>query len=400
MPNKTQDYGDIRVTMTSEFGFQYDDQGTGCKFALEMYHAVSQGGMRPLGSMAFGTYHRGISGKRGTILVGNVPGAPGRPACAAPLGYDFIWNDSGTGGVRDGTIWRPQAPEGYVSLGDICVGHYNEPSKDLVWCIREDLTFDSTYKPKFVWDDTKSGGKLDCSVWDIAQPTLPPTGAEMIPIRADTFRAIQAYHFPPSHLARVLALPCPKNFDAFPTTRPQFTKDTLPAGGQTFNTKAQCEIILPYSAFLSATDTQSLNHITDPFIVLSKSAAWFVHRIRSNEGGGSLKDTTSVTKGISSTQTSEMTHSAGVSISASYGIMGFGAEVSLNYQFTSTNSNSFTDYTETTNTVEVTVPPHEAYIYLIRHVWIKACRRGSSVDLHQVDFHANDDLWTVGVKLD
>jgi hypothetical protein len=222
----------------------------------------------------------------------------------------------------------------------------------------------------------------------------------MIPIRADTFRAIQAYHFPPSHLARVLALPCPKNFDAFPTTRPQFTKDTLPAGGQTFNTKAQCEIILPYSAFLSATDTQSLNHITDPFIVLSKSAAWFVHRIRSNEGGGSLKDTTSVTKGISSTQTSEMTHSAGVSISASYGIMGFGAEVSLNYQFTSTNSNSFTDYTETTNTVEVTVPPHEAYIYLIRHVWIKACRRGSSVDLHQVDFHANDDLWTVGVKLD
>lgn len=399
MPNKTQDYGDIRVTMTSDFTFQYDDQGTGCKFDLEMYHAVSQGGMRPLGSMAFGTYHRGISGKRGTILVGNVPNAEGRPACAAPVGYDFVWNDKGTGGKKDGSIWRPRAPTGYVALGDVCVGHYNEPSKDLIWCIRDDLTFDSQYKPEKVWNDQNSGGNLDGSVWDVGQPTMPPSGAEKVPIRADTFRGNSKWQQPPSHLARVLALPCPKKFDSFPSERPEFTKDTLPSGGQTFNSMPQCEIVLPYTAFLSPTDAQSVNHIDDPFIVVSKSAAWFVHRIRSNGGGGSLKDTTEVKKGISSTQSSEMTHSAGVSISASYGIGGFAAEVSLNYQFTSTNSNSFTDYSEHTNTVEVTIPPHEAYIYLIRHVWIKACRRGSSVNLHQVEFHANDDLWTVGVKL-
>ena len=42
MTNATQDYGDLRVTMTSAFNWVWNDQGSGATKSFEAYHPVSQ----------------------------------------------------------------------------------------------------------------------------------------------------------------------------------------------------------------------------------------------------------------------------------------------------------------------------------------------------------------------
>ncbi|PQE26605.1 DUF946 domain-containing protein [Rutstroemia sp. NJR-2017a BBW] len=94
-----------------------------------------------------------------------------------------------------------------------------------------------------------------------------------------------------------------------------------------------------------------------------------------------------------------MTHSAGVAISASYGIKGFGMDISLNYQFTSTSSSSFTEYEETLRTQSYTVPAYTASIYLIKRIWVQATRADGSIVLREINFNADEDIHLVGVSL-
>lgn len=59
------------------------------------------------------------------------PGAGKGPAIKRPTGYTRIWI---------GAIWLPNAPDGYVSLGDVINNEYdNGPPNDSIWCIRSDL---------------------------------------------------------------------------------------------------------------------------------------------------------------------------------------------------------------------------------------------------------------------
>lgn len=74
-------------------------------------------------------------------------------------------------------------------------------------------------------------------------------------------------------------------------------------------------------------------------------------------------------------------------------------DVSLNYQFTSTTSSSFTEYEETTRTQEYTVPAYEATIFLSKRIWIQATRADGSIVLREINFNANEDIHLIGVRL-
>ncbi|CAE7007426.1 hypothetical protein P3342_002718 [Pyrenophora teres f. teres] len=398
--NKTLEYGDLVVTMTSDWDWRYKDTGTGAHRAIDVYHARGQdyNTLRPLGSFAGSKYYNGLNGKQGTLLVGSVQG---KSAVAEPVGYTLMWNDKKSKGDFDGAFWRPTAPNGYVALGDICTGSYNTPSLDQIWCVREDLVMGSEFRKSNIWDDAGSGATMFASVWAIESPIIGSAGSDKLPVLVDTFRLGPSDHYeiPPIGLAKVLALPCPNNFKQFDSKPPVFTKDTLPSQNDIFYEQPQAEVILPYTAFFKSDDRPSLGNIVNPFVSLSRRTAWQVYVKHVNDSAGTITDTKKITKGVSKTEAEEMSHSAGVEISASVGIKGFGASMSLNYQFSYKSSVSLTEYEEATREQGFTVPPYHATVFLTKQVWIKARRDDGSVTLHELGYNSDEDIHLVGIDL-
>ncbi|APA06445.1 hypothetical protein sscle_02g012150 [Sclerotinia sclerotiorum 1980 UF-70] len=298
MTNATHDYGDLRVTMTSTLDWIWSDLDSGATTDFEGYHPRAQGNLRPLGSIGFSSYGD-RSGKFAAILVGNNPNSTDKPAVASPLRYEQIWRDEESGGEYDGSFWRPVAPSWYVALGDICQRVWSTPSTDRIWCVRSDLVQDSNYFSSKIWDDHMSGATRDCSVWEIGLPDLGINGSENIPISSNTFRANNSWSEPNNSLAQVLVLPNPKKFKDFTTPPPSFTKNNLPKGGDIFNSTDQCQATLPFTVYFPPTDAASLRAIRYPFCTLSRRIAWYIHTVHTNNGGGSISDSTTVKKGVS-----------------------------------------------------------------------------------------------------
>lgn len=66
MANKTYEYGELVVTLTSSFNAIWNDVGSG---------TTRDGGFRPLGSMAVGNFKE-LNGQRAALLIGaNLPAA-------------------------------------------------------------------------------------------------------------------------------------------------------------------------------------------------------------------------------------------------------------------------------------------------------------------------------------
>ncbi|KNG46191.1 duf946 domain-containing protein [Stemphylium lycopersici] len=389
MPNEIQIYGDLK---------RWNDKSSGARRHVEFHHPKAQGDMRPLGSFAYPQYED-QNGKRASLLVGNAADSSKTPAVASPIGYKMMWDVADSGSKYRGSLWRPLPPNGYVSLGDISVGHYDTPSTDEVWCVRAGLAVDADYDPASLWDGGDSGARMRVSVWGIAPPAPNPSGSDKIAALDDMFRVSSEYTPPSMDLAKVLALPCPKNFTKFNATAPTCNKKNLPRGGDKFSELKQCEVVLPFTVFFPSTDRACLQQISRPFCRLARTTAWYVHATHSNNSGGEISDKTTVTRGVSKTESTEMAHSAGVKISASYGISGFGMGVSLNYQFTSTTTSSYNEYTESSREQGFTVPPYHATVFLVRHVWLKATRSDGTAVLRETGFNANDDIHLIGVKL-
>lgn len=73
MSTKTFDYGDLRISMTSSYGWVWDDTGSGARRSVCLWTPTSDGSLSPLGDYAEpGGYHE-INGKRASLLVGQNP---------------------------------------------------------------------------------------------------------------------------------------------------------------------------------------------------------------------------------------------------------------------------------------------------------------------------------------
>ena len=84
-----------------------------------------------------------------------------------PDGWNQIWNDSGTGGAQDGSIWQPRPKDGYVAIGSVAASGYNQPSIPSYMCVRFDKCAPSTATEK-IWDDTCSTHNGDTGFWRVA----------------------------------------------------------------------------------------------------------------------------------------------------------------------------------------------------------------------------------------
>lgn len=83
---------------------------------------------------------------------------------APPVDYQAVWDDGGTGGTFDVAFWRPVAPPGYTCLGSVARLNYEKPSTDLIRCVRSDYVLSAG--AGWVWSDKGSGGRHDITVWE------------------------------------------------------------------------------------------------------------------------------------------------------------------------------------------------------------------------------------------
>ncbi|KJZ77657.1 hypothetical protein HIM_02834 [Hirsutella minnesotensis 3608] len=398
MTNQTWDYGDLRVTMTSEYGWNWDDTGSGASRSVQVYTPSPQGDLRPLGSVAIGTGFNVPSGKRATMLFGNKPGSSGRAAVASPVRYDQIWIDKGSGGKHEGSFWRPIPPSGYVAVGDVCAYKWGTPSLNAVYCLRSDLVRDGQYDQNSIWDDKKSGSDRDCSLWGVKPLALGGSGSEKLPIYADTFRANASHSRPDVGLAVVPTLYIPKNYARYEVSLPRVTANAIPHQGDTFDSREQCRVTLPLAALYGPTDQKVLDNIRKPFCTVVRSTAWNVEGVWTNRTGGNFKRSESIKYGITKEQRTEMVHSVGIEVSAEAGFKGVGYSVSLNYQFTYSTSSTFTEFYERTVTEEFDVPSYHATVLFSKHVWLTASRPDGTT-LSRVEITANDDTHFSGCAL-
>jgi len=153
-------------------------------------------------------FAHGVAGM--IIKLKNVPEGK-QPALAHPTGYKRRWNSEGSGADIECSIWRPTPPEGYVALGDVATRGYAEPDVREIMCVREDLTADGTLDGNtFIWNDEGSQGDLDVSLWEI-RPNQRVEGDNTIFVASGGFVAA-CKHSKPSRpyrdsVLRVLKLP-------------------------------------------------------------------------------------------------------------------------------------------------------------------------------------------------
>ncbi|KAL2118324.1 hypothetical protein VTJ04DRAFT_7984 [Mycothermus thermophilus] len=388
MPNKARDYGDLRVTLTSEYDWRWDDSGTGANRDGAFWHPYPQGELRPVGSVVF-EGHPNANNNWAALLIGDSRPAHDRhnPAVAAPVRYDWVWSDKGSGGKHDVSIWRPVAPAGYVALGDVASRGGGAPGTDQIWCVREDLVRPAEYEDWSTWDDRGSGGKWDASFWAIRPSAQSDNDKEWIPVTASAFRFSAGYNKPSHALAHVPVLYVPPPPSHISYDPPKITPQTIPERGKKLNT-SELSVTVPFVCFFDAKDRFSLDYITDPFCTITKSVAWKVRDVVPNDSSTTMTQSYDVTTSVTDRRTRETEHTVGSSVSTGGDILVLKFQVTLTYQFRFLDSRTIERGRQESNSKTILVAPYSWVIIWDLTSEIRAYRSNRSVITNQLNADA------------
>ncbi|HET9712882.1 MAG TPA: Vps62-related protein [Pyrinomonadaceae bacterium] len=169
----------LLYSTTSSYGWLYNDSGSGASMDVSIYRpSPSDSTYFILGDYAQGNYNPPVGS---SIIVKPVDDDPNFPLIKLPKDYTEVWNDRGSGGDHDGSIWWPVAPDGYISIGFVCQTGYSKPSLTNYACVRKDLCLDTT-AGSLIWNDKNSGADNDVSLYllngvsssFVAQPSYDP----------------------------------------------------------------------------------------------------------------------------------------------------------------------------------------------------------------------------------
>jgi hypothetical protein len=208
----------LLINFTTEFLRMWDTEGSRAKPAAFWRPTPAPDllpGYFPLGDVvapALGD----INGKKVVAVVcesatPSIDPAKGKALCR-PNDFELIWRDSGSGSKRDGAIWRPVPPDGYVALGSVCSNSHEKPSLNSIRCVRADLvTASSNSDP--LWNDKGSGARQSISVWS----AVPPAAASgEIHLAPGTFAGFNGYTKPANFPVHSLRLQIPLQINPRP----------------------------------------------------------------------------------------------------------------------------------------------------------------------------------------
>lgn len=92
-----------------------------------------------------------------------------------PIDYQFIWDDYKSGAKMDGSVWRPVPPPGFVALGFVASSVRGEkPPLNAVRCVARHLVTPAKLTRR-LYSDSGSGARHDLSIWGVT-PADPGSG--------------------------------------------------------------------------------------------------------------------------------------------------------------------------------------------------------------------------------
>ena len=109
-----------------------------------------------------------------TEVAANTSAPVGTPQLEVAYSCDLrpTWNDKGSGGARDVSLFEPSAVKGYSIIGGYAQGNYERPygCVAVVRATNENLLA-APVRWKRVWADKGSGAHLDGSIWEAVAPS-------------------------------------------------------------------------------------------------------------------------------------------------------------------------------------------------------------------------------------
>ena len=146
----------------------YADSGTGAKSDLAVFQAdlnYVPEGVFIVGQVAVRSHATSVP-PSSIILVSQSHGY-GRDL-VPPTGFTPVWSDHGSGGTQNVVFWRVNCPRNFISLGDVAIANYDQPTKQFrqkYACIRESRLRPGKIRETPIWTDQGSGASRDGSVW-------------------------------------------------------------------------------------------------------------------------------------------------------------------------------------------------------------------------------------------
>lgn len=305
-------FGSLKLIFTDLFDYRWNDSGSGGNYDGAFYKPQApDGGFRSLGSLGVNGYEH-PNHRYWALCVAATDEDP--TAVRAPTGYEWIWDDSGSGASDDGSCWRPIPPDGYVALGDVFVTSHGEPSVEDVWCVRADLVGDGIVD-EWVWDDAGTGSDDDFSAWNISPMNMFVSETQML-IAPNTFIGCQG-HERASTAVYVLKVNAPTVYAGVPPV-PSLPNRSRP---EPFSNEAwDRKVTLPFTAIVDDQHDLAWKVAHSQFYVLER---WINFELVGFYDNGTAKDNeleVVVETGVSQQQTDTFTHEVGISISYESGI--------------------------------------------------------------------------------
>lgn len=152
---------------TSNYSWLYNDSGSGAHRDVTLWRPTpTDPSYHIIGDYAQGNYGE----PTGPTIIVTAINDPDNTLLKPPVDYRQVWNDHGTGGHHDGSVWYPVPPDNFVSLGFVGQRGYNKPSIASYRCVHQSQVTNAQVGSS-IWSDSGSGAHLDVTLY--AVPTIP-----------------------------------------------------------------------------------------------------------------------------------------------------------------------------------------------------------------------------------
>lgn len=356
--------GALEIGFTTSFKWVYDDRGSGASADGSFFRpdVSSMPGFWPLGSVVSTRgYSYDPTGHQAVVVVKDLSGH----ALKAPTGFELVWNDHGSGGDNDGSIWRPVAPDGYVAMGLVANGGYGQPSVDSVRCVLESLVHRGQ-PGAALWRDAGSGAHMDFGSWEVVAPAAAPGTLSLAPgtfCGAGSYDQNRVRAEPTTLYAFAVALP--EQPEPPPPAYPKLTSTVNP--GPFGTGSATVTTTLPWFAVTDPDYPPLQSMVKSPTYRLERTDRWALgDTFYYNDTAEPLTRSVTVTEGVNGSSATTFATETGIELGLEYGFTKLvKGTVKLSQKFSYTTSDSSGWSKESSKSDTYTVGPWSAHAYYV-----------------------------------
>lgn len=345
--------GDLEISFATKFTPIWNDAGSGANMNGAFFRPVLTGmtGFHSLGDLAVGSHSA-----TGQVLAVVRDISDSGKILVAPISYTRIWADFGSGASQDGSIWRPNPPQGYVAMGLVANKGYSAPSLNAMRCIKAEYVKGGIVSTSVIWNDKGSGANANFSAWGIGAPLAYPDSGKIY-LSPNTFVGHASHAKPTSTIANLYALILP--------IREELPADTLFPKLPVLNSlnqpslySANGTVATTYLPWFSVKDPQlnmAQKIVQSPTYRMVRETRYRMINFTHNQGAQTVTMNWSTSFGTSQSNAQSYAQTTGIEMTVGYDGLGLSASITLSKSFTHTTETTDNWSNETTISIDVPV---------------------------------------------